>query len=374
MDQKVVVAMSGGVDSSVAALLLKERGFKVVGAMMKLYDSDVNTEQRGCCTAEDASDAQSVATKLGIEFYNFNFKDKFKKYIIEEFVSAYENGQTPNPCIMCNKIMKFKFFLKRAMEIEARFIASGHYVRNFYDSASKRFLLKKAIDSKKDQSYVLWNMTQDELSKTLFPIGEFTKIQIREIANNQKLSVANKKESQDICFVKGQYGDFIKKYRDTNPKKNTKNPPSSTDINITKNGKFFHISGKFLGNSKSVINYTIGQRRGLGISHSEPLYVKSINSVNNTIILAENNKIFAKQLVANNINLIATKSLEKPLKLKAKIRYNQKEEPAVVEQISQDSIAVSFDNPQRAIAKGQSVVFYDGDVVIGGGIINSVYN
>ena len=148
------------------------------------------------------------------------------------------------------------------MEIEARFIASGHYVRNFYDSASKRFLLKKAIDSKKDQSYVLWNMTQYELSKTLFPIGEFTKIQIREIANSQKLSVANKKESQDICFVKGQYGDFIKKYRDTNPKKNTKNSPLAADLNIIKNGKFFHISGKFLGNSKSVINYTIGQRRG----------------------------------------------------------------------------------------------------------------
>ena len=347
---KVLVAMSGGVDSSVAAFLLKQAGYDLFAAMMKLYGGEENT----CCSISDVEDARSVAFRLGLPFYVFNFADTFGQEVLERFVYAYQNGATPNPCIDCNRYLKFERFLHRASEIDCRLIATGHYAR--IEKQGSRYLLKKAADLSKDQSYVLYAMTQPQLARTLFPLGELTKAKVREIAQAQGLVNAKKKDSQDICFAPdGDYARFIEQY---------------TGIQ-SQEGVFKDKQGNTLGRHKGVIHYTVGQRKGLGLSAGEPLYVCEVCAQSNTIFVGSQEQLYAKALTARDINLIATNRLEGPVRVSAKIRYNQTEQPASVWQLDEDAIRVEFAQPQRAITKGQAVVLYDGDVVVGGGTIEA---
>lgn len=356
MSKKAIIAMSGGVDSSVAALLTKQMGLECIGATMKLFDNgDVGKKkENSCCSLEDVEDARSVATSLGMPYYVFNFSDCFREEVIDRFIYAYENGITPNPCIDCNRHLKFDKLYRRAMEIGYDYVVTGHYARIEKDGNTGRFLLKKGIDSTKDQSYVLYAMTQEQLAHTLFPLGGYEKTKIREIATEHGFINAKKHDSQDICFVQdGSYTDFICQYTNkTYPK-----------------GFYKDIDGNILGEHKGIIHYTVGQHKGLGISTEIPLYVKSVNPQDNTVTLCKSEDLFTRTLTADNINLISVESIDKPMKISAKIRYRQSEQPATAIQTGGDSIRVEFDEPQRAITKGQAVVLYDGDTVVGGGTI-----
>jgi len=348
---QVLTAMSGGVDSSVAAYLCKRRGFDTAGAMMKL--NLLQNEDDACCgSLKDAQDARKVANKLGIPFYVFNFAEDFKKEVMERFITAYKNGETPNPCIDCNRFLKFERFMRRAKELDAEYIATGHYARITRENG--RFLLKKAVDETKDQSYVLYSLTREQLARTLFPLGELRKTETREIALEQGFVNAKKKDSQDICFVpNGDYAAFIREFTgETFPE-----------------GDFLNENGNILGRHKGIINYTVGQRKGLGIPANTPLYVCSISRENNTVTVGAEDSLYSKTLTARDVNLIAVDKITAPLKLRAKIRYKHAEQPATVWQTDNDTLRIEFDAPQRAVTKGQAVVLYDGDVVIGGGII-----
>ena len=349
---KVLVAMSGGVDSSVAAWVLQRDGFDCIGAMMKLYDGDDDC-QSGCCSLADAEDARAVAFRLNMPFYVFNFTDTFGEQVIDRFVAAYQSGRTPNPCIDCNRHMKFERFLARAKEIDCPFIATGHYARVECDNG--RRLLKKSVDTDKDQTYVLYAMTQSQLAATKFPLGELTKLEVRRIAEEQEFINAAKRDSQDICFAPdGNYAGFIEEY--TGRKSNT--------------GQFKDNDGNVLGRHKGIIHYTIGQRKGLGISAPQPIYVSELSAENNTVVVGPEDKLYTNSLTATDINLIAVDRLNAPMRVGAKIRYSQSEQPAKVWQLDDDTLKVEFDTPQRAITKGQAVVLYDGDIVVGGGTIS----
>ena len=346
-----MIAMSGGVDSSVAAWILKERGHECIGAMMKLYGGAEESES-GCCSLADALDARAVAYRLNIPFYMLNFTSDFSEQVIDRFVRAYKNGCTPNPCIDCNRFMKFERFLARALEIGCEKISTGHYAR--IEQANGRYMLKKGADESKDQSYVLYAMTQDQLARTLFPLGELTKSEVREIAAKQGLINAKKRDSQDICFApSGDYAGFIAKHARITPDR----------------GRFIDTDGNDLGEHKGIIHYTVGQRKGLGISAANPLYVCGVNTDSNTVVVGPQDKLFAKTLIAHDINLIPMERIDSPLRMKAKIRYRHQEQPAVVWQTDEDTLRVEFDEPQRAITNGQAVVLYDGDMVVGGGTI-----
>ncbi len=352
--KKAIIAMSGGVDSSVAALLTKEMDFECIGATMKLFNNDDIGEKREntCCSLEDVEDARSVAASLGMKYYVFDFSDCFKEAVIDRFIDDYENGRTPNPCIDCNRFLKFEKLMRRAEELEFDYVVTGHYAR--IEEENGRYILKKAIDDTKDQSYVLYSMTQKQLAHTLFPLGALKKTQVREIAEAHGFINARKHDSQDICFVQsGKYSDFIRQYTG-------KDYPE---------GDFLDISGNVLGRHKGIINYTVGQRKGLGISAENPLYVKGVSLENNTVTLCSNDELFTKTLTAKNINLIPMDEIDGTIRVAAKVRYRQKEQPATVRQTGEDSFTVEFDEPQRAITKGQAVVLYDGDVVVGGGTI-----
>jgi len=341
--------MSGGVDSSVAAWLLKEQGYDLAGAMMKLFVSEVES---GCCSAADAQDAREVAQRIGIPFYVFNFVDDFAAQVIDRFVAAYQSGATPNPCIDCNRYLKFERFLRRADELGIEKIATGHYAR--ITKEGSRRLLKKGLDPSKDQSYALYTMTQDQLARTLFPLGELSKAEAREIAAAQGLVTAQKRDSQDICFAPGgDYAGFIEGYTGV---------PAAP-------GFFKDTLGSTLGEHKGIIHYTIGQRKGLGISAGQPIYVCRVCPQTNTVVLGGQEELYAKTLTARDINLIAADRLDGPVQMRAKIRYNQTEQPATVWQLDEDTLRVEFAEPQRAITKGQAVVLYDGDVIVGGGVI-----
>ena len=356
MDKKALIAMSGGVDSSVAAYLMKERGFECLGVTMKLYNNeDIGiSREKTCCSLDDIEDARAVAFSLKMPYYVFNFKDDFEEKVIKKFISTYESGGTPNPCIDCNRYLKFKALLHRAEEILYGYVVTGHYARVEYDEASDRYLLKKGIDETKDQSYVLYFLTQAQLSHILFPLGNYRKSEIRKIAEENGFINAAKRDSQDICFVPdGDYAKFIEGHENkTYPK-----------------GDFVTTDGEILGKHNGIIRYTIGQRKGLGIAYKEPLYVCAKDIEKNTVTLGNAESLLTKEVIARDINLISISSIDAPMKLKAKTRYNMKEQPCTAIQLDDNTLKVTFDEPQRAITAGQALVLYDGDTVLGGGTI-----
>lgn len=354
--EKVLIAMSGGVDSSVAALLMKQHGYDCVGATMKLFGNEELglKKEHSCCSLDDVEDARAVAIRLGIPYYVFNFSDRFEECVIRRFVDAYESGKTPNPCIDCNRFLKFEALFRRARELGCDRIVTGHYANIVFDGVSGRYLLKKAADPAKDQSYVLWSMTQDQLAHTLFPLNQLSKEETRRLAEENGFLNAKKHDSQDICFVPdGDYAGFVERYTGK----------------VYPEGDFLTEDGKIIGRHRGIIRYTVGQRRGLGLALPEPLYVCKLDTEQNAVILGKNDELFSRELTAGEINLIAAPRIEGEIRLKAKVRYRQREEWATVSQPDDNTIRVVFDEPQRAITKGQSVVLYDGDTVFGGGII-----
>ena len=357
MAEKALVAMSGGVDSSVAALLTKQAGYECTGATMKLfYNEDLGIEgESRCCSLDDVEDARSVANRLSIPYYVFNFCDSFRSEVIEHFISEYKKGRTPNPCIDCNRFLKFEKLFLRARELEIGHIVTGHYAVISFDGSLGRWCLSKGRDRSKDQSYVLWQLTQEQLAHTLLPLGSMTKAEVRALAEENGFINAGKRESQDICFVPdGDYASFIEKYT------GKPNEP----------GDFVDSAGRPVGHHRGFVRYTIGQRRGLGLSLREPLYVTAKRASDNTVVLGPERELYSKRLTASSINLITAEKLTAPVRLKARVRYKQEEQWATVEQTDEDRLLVTFDEPQRAVTPGQSVVLYDGDQVAGGGIID----
>lgn len=362
MKKKVVVGMSGGVDSSVAAYLLKEQGYEVIGVTMQIWqDEETETVQEngGCCGLSAVDDARRVAEYLEIPYYVMNFKKEFQDNVIDYFVGEYQEARTPNPCIACNRYVKWESLLQRSLSIGADYIATGHYAR-IDKLPNGRYSLKKSASDAKDQTYALYNLTQAQLSHTLMPVGEYTKEEIRQIADKLLLPVAHKPDSQEICFVPDHdYAGFIER---------------ETGIKAVP-GNFVDLEGNILGQHKGIIHYTIGQRKGLGIALGRPAFVADIRKETNEVVLGTNEDVFAPALLADRINLMSVGSLEGPKEVFAKIRYNHKGAPCRIEMTEDDRIKVTFHEPQRAITPGQAVVFYDGDHVLGGGtIINKLDN
>lgn len=349
--------MSGGVDSSVAAYLLKEQGYDVIGVTMQIWQEDKEYEERegGCCSLSAVDDARRVADKIGIPFYVLNFRDSFKKNVIDYFIDEYMEGKTPNPCIACNKYLKFDELLKKAQGIGADYIATGHYAK--IEEHNGRYILVKSDDDKKDQTYALYNMTQEQLAHTLMPCGEYTKDRIREIAKEIGLDVHNKKDSEEICFIShNNHGKYI----------------SEAMPGKVKQGNFVDKDGNILGKHKGIVYYTIGQRKGLGLAMGRPVFVTDINPLTNEVVVGAEEDIFKTDLICKDINFIAFDNLDKSLELKAKIRYSAKPATATITPLENGKVRVSFKEKQRAITKGQSVVFYLDDLVVGGGIIESL--
>ena len=349
--------MSGGVDSSVAAYLLKEQGYDVIGVTMQIWQEDKEYEERegGCCSLSAVDDARRVADKIGIPFYVLNFRDSFKKNVIDYFIDEYMEGKTPNPCIACNKYLKFDELLKKAQGIGADYIATGHYAK--IEEHNGRYILVKSDDDKKDQTYALYNMTQEQLAHTLMPCGEYTKDRIREIAKEIGLDVHNKKDSEEICFISdNNHGKYI----------------SEAMPGKVKQGNFVDKDGNILGKHKGIVYYTIGQRKGLGLAMGRPVFVTDINPLTNEVVVGAEEDIFKTDLICKDINFIAFDNLDKSLELKAKIRYSAKPATATMTPLENGKVRVSFKEKQRAITKGQSVVFYLDDLVVGGGIIESL--
>lgn len=356
MMKKAMIAMSGGVDSSVAAYLITKQGYEAIGVTMKLFhNEDIGVKsEKTCCSLDDVNDARSVAHRLGIPYYVFNYTDNFKLQVITRFVEAYRNGRTPNPCIDCNRYIKFDQLMQRAKELQFDYVVTGHYAITEYDEKSGRYLLKKAVDDTKDQSYVLYSLTQEQLKHILFPLGSMTKAEARVIAEEQGFVNAQKHDSQDICFVPdGNYARFIEEWCGFK----------------FENGNFVDLNGNIIAQHKGIINYTIGQRKGLGIAAKAPYYVVSKNLGTNEVVLGANEDLFSDSLIATDVNFISIEKLTEPMHVKAKVRYKQKETDAVITPLENGDVSVKFETPQRAIAPGQAVVFYDGDIVVGGGTI-----
>ena len=358
MKKKVVIGMSGGVDSSVAAYLLKEQGYDVIGVTMQIWQEDNEFTERegGCCSLSAVDDARRVANKLGIPFYVMNFRDSFKDKVIDYFVQEYIDGKTPNPCIACNKYLKFDELLMKAKGIGADYVATGHYAKIEKDE-NGRYLLIRSDDDKKDQTYALYNFTQEQLKHTLMPCGEFTKERIREIAKEIGLAVHNKKDSEEICFIHdNDHGRYIKEAR---------------PLEVVP-GNFVDKEGNVLGKHKGIVYYTIGQRKGLGIAFGTRVFVTDINPVTNEVVLGPEKDIFKTELIAKDINLISFDKLEGEVAVEAKVRYAAKPAKAVISQLENGKVKVVFEEKQRAITKGQSVVFYQGNIVVGGGVIETI--
>ena len=353
---RVCVAMSGGVDSSVAAVLLQEQGYELSGVNLRMFHNEDLGESREktCCSLADAEDAALVARRLGFPFYVFDFAQVFRDTVIRDFVEEYQAGHTPNPCAVCNREVKFGALLRRVQALGQDFLATGHYAQVERDPDSGRYLLKRAADRRKDQTYFLYMLTQDQLAHTLFPLGGLHKAEVRQIAETRGLVNARKHDSQDICFVPdGKYADFIER---------TTGHPSPT-------GPFLDREGRVLGQHKGLIRYTRGQHKGLGLSTEEPLYVLEKDAAANTIRLGPDSALWTTELTAEQVNLISMPELTVPLRVTAKTRYSQREAAATVTSLPDGCIHVVFDEPQRAITAGQAVVLYDGEYVVGGGTI-----
>ena len=354
MSKNAIVAMSGGVDSSVAALLLQEQGYELMGVTMKLfYNEDIGiAREKTCCSLSDVEDARGVAALLGIPFYVMNFSDDFQREVMDRFVLSYEAGQTPNPCIECNRYLKFDRLLSRAQELGFDHVATGHYAR--IELSNGRYLLKKAKDPHKDQTYMLYSLSQEQLSHALFPLGDYVKEETRALAERHGLVNARKRDSQDICFVQnGSYADFIERYTG-------KTYPE---------GDFVSMDGKVLGRHKGVIRYTIGQRKGLGLSLPEPMYVVALDLPGNRVILGRDEDLFTHPVRVGNVNLIPYDELPGKVRCQAKTRYSQKAADATAEMEDEDTLRLTCDTPVRAATPGQAAVLYDGDLVLGGGTI-----
>ncbi len=353
---KVLVGMSGGVDSSVAAKVLKDSGYDVTGVTLKMFASDdiIETESRTCCSLSDVEDARAVAYRLGFEHLVFNFRDVFGEFVIDKFIDSYVSGRTPNPCIECNRHIKFDKMLKRAEELGFDYIATGHYALKEYDEETGRWYLKRPADRSKDQTYVLYSLTQHQLEKTLFPLCGYEKTEVRKIAEEAGLVNSRKPDSQDICFVPdGKYAEFIKKHTDKG----------------CLPGDFTDLEGNVLGKHTGIINYTIGQRKGLGIALGKPAFVVKKDVESNTVVLGSNEELFTSELIAEDVNFMSVAGIEGEKRVTAKPRYNCADSPAVISMLPDGRVKVVFDTPQRAVTSGQAVVFYDGDKVLGGGTI-----
>ena len=352
--EKVLIAMSGGVDSSVAAYLMKKRGCDCVGVTMRLFSNDDIglSREKSCCSLDDVQDARSVAAKLAIPYYVFNFTGDFKSQVIDRFTSAYACGQTPNPCIDCNRYLKFERLYERAQLMGCDAVVTGHYARIGREGG--RWVLKKALDASKDQSYVLYSLTQEQLAHTRLPLGEFAKTDTRRIAEELGFFNARKPDSQDICFVPdGDYAAFIER----------------TTGKTYPEGNFVDEQGNVLGRHRGIIHYTVGQRRGLGIAAETPLYVKRIDPERNEVVLCRDEALYSRTLTAKELNWMAFETPPDSFRASAKIRYRHTEQPCTVKVLPGGRVAVEFDEPQRAATPGQAVVFYDGDTVLGGGVI-----
>lgn len=356
MKKKVAVGMSGGVDSSVAAYLLKEQGYDVIGVTMQIWqeeDSITMAENGGCCGLSAVDDARRVADRLQIPYYVLNFKKEFKENVIDYFIEEYIHARTPNPCIACNRYVKWEALLNRAMELGCDYIATGHYAR-ICRLENGRFALKKSATVRKDQTYALYNLTQHQLSRTLMPVGEYDKDEIRKIAEDIGLLVANKPDSQEICFVPdNDYASYIKK-------ETGKTFPA---------GNFIDVNGNILGKHKGIIHYTIGQRKGLGLSLGTPAFVLEIRPDTNEVVIGTNEDTFHSKLAADKVNWMSITGLEGEMKVTAKIRYSHQGAPCILRMTGEDEIECRFQEPVRAITPGQAVVFYDGDIVVGGATI-----
>ena len=353
---KALIGMSGGVDSSVAALLMLEAGCECIGATMRLYGGQTVSSEGGktCCSLDDVEDARAVAQRLGIRHYVFNFTDEFQRQVMDKFVDTYYQGGTPNPCIDCNRYLKFGKLLQRARELGCDWVVSGHYARVERDGATGRYLLKRAADRAKDQTYFLACLTQEQLSRTQFPLGALTKEQVRRIAEEHGFVNARKHDSQDICFVPGgDYTAFLREYTGK----------------ASEPGDFINLQGEVVGRHRGTVCYTIGQRKGLGLSMGEPVYVCGKDMAAGTVTVGPNEALFSRELVAKDWVFFPFEKLTEPLAVTAKIRHSQFDQPATVYPEDGGLARVVFDEPQRAISPGQAVVLYQGDTVIGGGTI-----
>ncbi len=347
-NKRVMIGMSGGVDSSVAAFLLKNEGYEVIGATLELFAGS------SCCNIDTYIDAKNVCNQLGIPHFTFNYKDEFREHVINDFISCYANCKTPNPCIECNKYMKFGFMYEKAKELGCNYIATGHYAKTEYSEKYGRWVLKKSKSLKKDQSYVLWNIPKELIEHVLFPLADYEeKEEIRKIARDNNLKVANKPDSEDICFVPdGNYKKFLENNSDIKPKE----------------GNIVDTKGKILGKHTGLYNYTIGQRKGLGISNPVPLFVVGFNSGKNEVIVGEEKELYKSEIEVDEINLILVDEIKDWMDVEVKTRYSSKVAKAKIKQ-EDNKIKVKFEKPQRAVTPGQSAVFYIDDIVLGGGKI-----
>lgn len=344
LNERVIIGLSGGVDSSVAAYLLKEKGYEVIGVTLKMWEENESA----------IKDAKLVADFLGISHVVIDFQKEFKNSVIANFINEYKMGRTPNPCIMCNRFLKFEKLLEKADEMGAHFIATGHYAKVEFNEDTKRYYIRKSVHDKKDQSYVLYRLTQNQLSRTLMPLYEYSKDEIRAIAEKIGLEVANKKDSQDICFIPdGDYISFLKKYTD-----------------LPHPGDFIDEGGFVIGKHLGICSYTIGQRKGLGMTFGKPMFVTRINPENNTVELGESGRQYKNTVFASDVNFLPFEKLTEPKQFMCKLRYSAKPQLALVSPLDETKVKIEFEEDcKSAAAPGQAAVFYDGDCLVGGGII-----